>query len=124
MQCLGESHANELQQCIQALKAQIVECNKSKYGKISTYGQRGENMLQKSKHALSTQDLINQRVVVARNYGKTRVDYNNKVLVVVRNQTSMKMTMNLKRTGWSKLKNLTVRLTKVILMGHEIMKLL
>jgi hypothetical protein len=65
MQCLGESHANKLRQRIQALEAQIIECNKSNYGKISTYGQRGKNMLQKSKHTLLTQDLINQGVVTA-----------------------------------------------------------
>jgi hypothetical protein len=59
MWCSEESHANELRQHIQALEAQIIECNKSKYGKISTYGQRGKNMLQKSKHTLSTQDLLN-----------------------------------------------------------------
>ncbi len=65
MRCLEKSHANKLRQRIQALKAQVIECNKSKYDKISTYGQRGQNMLQKSKHALSTQDLINQGVVAA-----------------------------------------------------------
>ncbi len=58
-----ESHANELQQCIQALEAQIIEYNKSKYDKISTNGQRGKNILHKSKHTLSTQDQINQGVV-------------------------------------------------------------
>jgi hypothetical protein len=65
MQRLEESKANELRQRIQALKAQIIECNKSKYDKISTNGQRGKNILQKSKHTLLTQDLINQGVVVA-----------------------------------------------------------
>ena len=60
-----ESHANELRQRIQALKAQIIEHNKSKYDKISTNGQRGKNILQKSKHTLSTQDQINQGVVAA-----------------------------------------------------------
>ncbi len=60
-----ESHTNELWQRIQALKAQIIEYNKSKYDKISTNGQRGKNILQQSKHTLSTQDQINQRVVAA-----------------------------------------------------------
>jgi hypothetical protein len=60
-----ELHANKLRQCIQALKAQIIEYNKSKYDKISTNGQRGKNILQKSKHTLSTQDQINQGVVAA-----------------------------------------------------------
>jgi hypothetical protein len=60
-----ESNANELQQRIRDLDAQIIECNKSKYGKISSYGQRGKNILRKSKHTLSTQDLINQGVVAA-----------------------------------------------------------
>ena len=41
----------------------VIECNKSKYGKISTHRQRGKNMLQKSKQSLLTQDLINQGVV-------------------------------------------------------------
>jgi hypothetical protein len=36
-----ESHTNELRQRIQALEAQIIEYNKSKYDKISTNGQRG-----------------------------------------------------------------------------------
>jgi hypothetical protein len=65
MQRLEESHANELRQRIQALKAQVIEHNKSKYDKISANGQRGKNILQKSKHTLSTQDQINQGVVVA-----------------------------------------------------------
>jgi hypothetical protein len=56
IRCSEESHANKLGQSIQALEAQIIECDKSKYGKISTYGQRGKNMLQKSKHTLSTVD--------------------------------------------------------------------
>ncbi len=60
-----ESHANELRQRIQALEAQIIEYNKSKYDKISTNRQRGKNILQKSKHTLSTQDQINQGVVAA-----------------------------------------------------------
>jgi len=60
-----ESHANELRQRIQALEAQITEYNKSKYDKMSTSGQRGKNILQKSKHALSRQDQINQGVVAA-----------------------------------------------------------
>jgi hypothetical protein len=60
-----KSHANELRQRIQALKSQIIEYNKSKYDKISTNGQRGKNILQKSKHTLSTQDQINQGVVAA-----------------------------------------------------------
>jgi hypothetical protein len=60
-----ESNANELQQRIRDLEAQIIECNKSRYGKISSYGQRGKNILRKSKHTLSTQDLINQGVVAA-----------------------------------------------------------
>jgi hypothetical protein len=60
-----ESNANELQQRIRDLEVQIIECNKSKYGKISSYGQRGKNILRKSKHTLSTQDLINQGVVAA-----------------------------------------------------------
>ncbi len=46
-----ESHANKLRQRIQALEAQIIEYNKSKYDKMSTSGQRGKNILQKSKHA-------------------------------------------------------------------------
>ena len=37
---LEESNTNKLQQCIRALEAQIIECNKSKYGEISTYGKR------------------------------------------------------------------------------------
>jgi hypothetical protein len=60
-----ESNANKLIQCIRDLEAQIIECNKSKYGKISSYGQRGKNILRKSKNTLSTQDLINQGVVAA-----------------------------------------------------------
>ena len=60
-----ESHANKLRQRIQALEAQIIEYNKSKYDKISTNGQRGKNILHKSKHTLSTQDQINQGVVAA-----------------------------------------------------------
>ena len=60
-----ESNANELKQRIQALEAQIIECNKSKYGKITSYGQRGNNILRKSKHTLLTKDLINQGVVAA-----------------------------------------------------------
>jgi hypothetical protein len=59
-----ESNANKLKQRIQALEAQIIDCNKSKYGKITMYGQRGKNILQKSRNTLSTQDLINQGVVV------------------------------------------------------------
>ena len=58
MRHLEESNANGLQQRIRALGAQIIECNKSKYGKISTYGQRGKNILQKSKHTLLTQDWL------------------------------------------------------------------
>ena len=65
MRHLEESHTNKLQQHIQALEVQIIECNKSKYGKISTYKQRGKNMLQKSKHTLLTQDPINKGVVAA-----------------------------------------------------------
>jgi hypothetical protein len=65
MWCLEESNTNELQQFITALEVHIIECNKTKYGKISTYGQRGKNILQKSKHAMSAQDLINQGVVAA-----------------------------------------------------------
>jgi len=60
-----ESNANELKLRVRALEAQIIECNKSKYGKISSYGQRGNNILWKSKNTLSTQDLINQGVVEA-----------------------------------------------------------
>ena len=60
-----ESHANELRQRIQALEAQIIKYNKSKYDKISKNGQRGKNILHKSKHTLSTQDQINQGVVAA-----------------------------------------------------------
>jgi hypothetical protein len=60
-----ESHANKLQQRIQALEAQIIEYNKSKYDKISTNRQRGKNILHKSKHTLSTHDQINQGVVAA-----------------------------------------------------------
>jgi hypothetical protein len=60
-----ESHANELRQRIQALEAQIIEYNKSKYDKILKNGQRGKNILQESKHTLSTQDQINQGVVAA-----------------------------------------------------------
>ena len=60
-----ESNANELKQRVRDLEAQIIECNKSKYGKISSYGQRGKNILLKSKNTLSTQDLINQGVVEA-----------------------------------------------------------
>jgi hypothetical protein len=65
MRCLEESHANKLRQRIQALEVQIIEYNKSKNDKISTNGQRGKNILQKSKHTLSTQDHINQGVVAA-----------------------------------------------------------
>jgi hypothetical protein len=65
MRRLEESHTNKLQQHIQALEAQIIEYNNSKYDKISTDGQRGKNMLQKSKHTLPTQDQINQGVVAA-----------------------------------------------------------
>jgi len=65
MRRLEESNANELQQRIRDLEAQIIECNKSRYGKISSYGQRGKNILRKNKHTLSTQDLINQGVVAA-----------------------------------------------------------
>ncbi len=65
MRCSEESHANKLRQRIQALEAQIIEYNKSKYDKISTNGQRGKNILQESKHTLSTQDQINQGVMVA-----------------------------------------------------------
>ena len=36
-----ESNANELKQRVRDLEAQIIECNKSKYGKIYSYGQRG-----------------------------------------------------------------------------------
>jgi hypothetical protein len=60
-----ESNANELKQRIRDLKVQIIECNKSKYGKITSYRQRGNNILRKSKHTLLTQDLINQGVVAA-----------------------------------------------------------
>jgi hypothetical protein len=60
-----ESNANELKLRVRALEAQIIACNKSKYGKISSYGQRGKNILWKSKNTLSTQDLINQGVVAA-----------------------------------------------------------
>jgi hypothetical protein len=63
MRRLEESHANKLWQHIQALEAQIIEYNKSKYDKISTNGQRSKNILQKSKHTLSMQDQINQGVV-------------------------------------------------------------
>ena len=59
-----ELHANKLRQRIQAIEAQIIEYNKSKYDNISINGQRGKNMLQKSKHTLATQDQINQGVVV------------------------------------------------------------
>jgi hypothetical protein len=65
MRCSEESHANELRQRIQALELQIIEYNKSKYEKILTNGQRGNNILQKSKHTLLTKDQINQGVVVA-----------------------------------------------------------
>ncbi len=65
MRRLEESHANKLRQHIQALEVQIIEYNKSKYDKISTNRQRGKNILQKSKHTLSTQDEINQGVVAA-----------------------------------------------------------
>jgi hypothetical protein len=65
MRCSEESNANELQQRIRELEAQIIECNKSRYGKIFSCGQRGKNILRKSKHTLSTQDLINQGVVAA-----------------------------------------------------------
>jgi hypothetical protein len=60
-----EYNANELKQRIRDLEAQTIKCNKSKYGKISSYGQRGKNILRKSKHTLSMQDLINQGVVAA-----------------------------------------------------------
>jgi hypothetical protein len=53
-----ESNANDLE-------VQIIDCNKSKYGKITMYGQRGKNNLRKSRNTLSTQDLINQGVVAA-----------------------------------------------------------
>ena len=60
-----ESNANKLKRRIQALEAQIIDCNKSKYGKITMYGQRGTNILRESRTTLSTQDLNNQGVVVA-----------------------------------------------------------
>jgi len=60
-----ESNTNELKRRIQALEAHIIDCNKSKYGKITMYGQRGTNILRESRTTLSTQDLINQGVVVA-----------------------------------------------------------
>jgi len=60
-----ELHANKRRQRIQALEAQIIEYNKSKYDKISINGQRGKNILQKSKHTLLTQDQINQEDVAA-----------------------------------------------------------
>ena len=60
-----ESNANELKRRIQALEAQVIDCNKSKYGKITMYGQRGKNILRKSRKTLSTQDLMNQGVVAA-----------------------------------------------------------
>jgi hypothetical protein len=65
MRRLEESIANKLKKRIRDLKAQVIECNKSRFGKISSYGQRGKNILRKSKHALSMQDLINQGVVAA-----------------------------------------------------------
>jgi hypothetical protein len=65
MRRLEESHTNELRRRIQALEAQIIEYKKSKYDKISTNGQRGKNILHKSKHTLLTQDQINQGVVAA-----------------------------------------------------------
>ena len=60
-----ESNAIKLKRRIQALEAQIIDCNKSKYGKITMYGQRGKNILRKSRNTLSTQDLVNQGVVAA-----------------------------------------------------------
>ncbi len=60
-----ESNANKLKRRIQALEVQIIDCNKSKYGKITMYGQRGKNILRKSRNTLTTQDLIIQGVVVA-----------------------------------------------------------
>ncbi len=45
MRCLEESHANKHRQRIQALEAQIIEYNKSKYDKSLTNGQRGKNIL-------------------------------------------------------------------------------
>ncbi len=62
---LEESNANELKLRIRDLESQIIECNKSRYGKISSYGQRGKNIFWKSKNTLSTWDLINQGVVAA-----------------------------------------------------------
>ena len=65
MPVVEKNSASELQQRIKALEAQIVEYNKSRYGRISTYTQRGKNILGKTKHTLSLQDLINQGVVAA-----------------------------------------------------------
>jgi hypothetical protein len=61
----GQIPPKELWQRIQALGAQIIEYNKSKYDKILTNRQRGKNILQKSKHTLLMQDWINQEVVAA-----------------------------------------------------------
>jgi hypothetical protein len=54
IQRLEESNANELKLRIRDLESQIIECNKSRYGKISSYGQRGKNIFWKSKNTLST----------------------------------------------------------------------
>ena len=52
MRCAEELNTNELKLRIQALEAQIIDCNKSKYGKITMYGQRGKNILRKSRTTL------------------------------------------------------------------------
>jgi hypothetical protein len=44
---------------------------------------------------------------------RSRIMVKQELITTTRNQTLMRMTMNLKKTGRSKLKNLTVRLTKV-----------
>ena len=49
MRRADELNANKLKRRIQALEAQIIDCNKSKYGKITMYGQRGKNILRKSR---------------------------------------------------------------------------
>jgi len=60
---LEQTNTKELQQRIKALETQIADNNNSRYSKISAYAQRGKNILGKSKHVMTPQDLINQGVV-------------------------------------------------------------
>jgi hypothetical protein len=44
MRSAEESNTDKLKRRIQALEVQIIDCNKSKYGKITMYRQRGKNI--------------------------------------------------------------------------------